>query len=71
MVRNLTELEQLQIFRQIENALPHMAEFRRKLLEAAGDELKTESRPPVISVFHLWTFWVRCQLETRKWFALL
>ena len=41
MVRNLTELEQLQIFRQIENALPHMAEFRRKLLEAAGDELKT------------------------------
>eukprot|EP00435_Cladocopium_sp_Y103_P027248 s1216_g6.t1 len=41
MVRNLTELEQLQIFRQIENALPHMAEFRRKLLEAAGDELKS------------------------------
>ena len=34
-------------------------------------EMETESRPPVISVFHLWTFWVRCQLETRKWFALL
>ncbi|CAJ1427803.1 unnamed protein product [Effrenium voratum] len=40
MVRNLTELEQLRIFRKIENALPHMAEFRRHLLEAAGDELK-------------------------------
>ena len=25
MVRNMTELEQLRIFRQIENALPHMA----------------------------------------------
>eukprot|EP00439_Symbiodinium_sp_Y106_P056110 s707_g7.t2 len=45
MVHNTTELEQLRIFKtlvltKIENALPHMAEFRRNLLEAAGDELK-------------------------------
>lgn len=41
MVSNLTELEGLAIFKQIKNALPHMAAFRQSLMEAAGDELKT------------------------------
>ncbi|CAE8641913.1 unnamed protein product [Polarella glacialis] len=40
MVSNRSELDQLGIFGEIQNALPHMAKFRRALLEASGDELK-------------------------------
>lgn len=36
---NASELEDLNIFPEIPNALPMQAKFRRQLLEAAGDEL--------------------------------
>jgi len=39
MVRNVSELQELNIFPEIRNALPLQAEFRRRLLEAAGSEL--------------------------------
>jgi len=41
MVHNSSELEELNIFPEIRNALPIQAEFRRRLLEAAGSELQT------------------------------
>eukprot|EP00931_Biecheleriopsis_adriatica_P088144 TRINITY_DN62521_c0_g1_i1.p1 TRINITY_DN62521_c0_g1~~TRINITY_DN62521_c0_g1_i1.p1 ORF type:complete len:556 (+),score=155.53 TRINITY_DN62521_c0_g1_i1:76-1743(+) len=41
MAHNSSELEDLRIFKQIENALPTMAEFRRALVEAADHELKS------------------------------
>lgn len=39
MVHNTSELDELNIFPEIRNALPIQAEFRRRVLEAAGSEL--------------------------------
>lgn len=41
MVHNKSELNELSIFPEIKNALPLQAEFRQRLLEAAGDDLGT------------------------------
>merc|ERR1719210_2488556 len=41
MVHNSSELEELNIFPEIKNALPIQAEFRRRLLQAAESELPT------------------------------
>ncbi|CAK0907633.1 unnamed protein product [Prorocentrum cordatum] len=41
MVHNLSELEELNIFPKVKNALPLQAAFRQKLLEAAGGELSS------------------------------
>eukprot|EP00933_Yihiella_yeosuensis_P024786 TRINITY_DN19222_c0_g1_i1.p1 TRINITY_DN19222_c0_g1~~TRINITY_DN19222_c0_g1_i1.p1 ORF type:complete len:492 (+),score=110.92 TRINITY_DN19222_c0_g1_i1:1-1476(+) len=41
LVQNTTELKPLGLFRKLTNALPGMEEFRRRFIEAAGDELKT------------------------------
>jgi len=41
MVRNASELEDLNIFPEIRNSLPLQAEFRKRLLAAGGAELKT------------------------------
>jgi len=39
MAHNSSELQELAIFPEIQNALPLQADFRRRLLDAAGDEL--------------------------------
>lgn len=41
MVHNSSELEELNIFKELKNALPVQAEFRRRLVELAGAELNT------------------------------
>lgn len=39
MIHNASELQELNIFPEIKNALPLQAEFRKRLLEAGADEL--------------------------------
>jgi len=41
MVQNSTQLDELSIFPEVQNALPVQAEFRRNLIDAAGTELNT------------------------------
>jgi len=41
MALNSSELKQLEIFPEIKNVLPIQAEFKRRLMEAAADELPT------------------------------
>lgn len=39
MVHNSSELEELNVFKELKNALPLQAEYRRRLLEASGSEI--------------------------------